>query len=76
MSFADSQVYSSETLAAGEETLALQNVKLENMDDRETMEKELKDNLNQTFPRCRVKIICLLLFQEELYIYIFNGNSV
>ena len=57
MSFADSQVYSSETLAAGEETLALQGVKLENMDDRESMEKELKDNLNQTHPRCHLKII-------------------
>ena len=57
MSFADSQVYSSETLAAGEETLALQGVKLENMDDRESMEKELKDNLNQTYPKCHLKII-------------------
>lgn len=57
MSFADSQVYSSDTLAAGEETLAIQGVKLENMDDRESMEKELKDNLNQTHPRCHWKII-------------------
>ncbi len=44
MSLSNSQVFSSDTLAAGVETLAAQGVKVESTPDREEMQKELQDS--------------------------------
>lgn len=44
MSLSKSQIFSSDTLAAGVDTLAAQGVKLERTPDRVEMQKELQDS--------------------------------
>ena len=45
MAFAESQIWSSDTLAAGVDTLMAQGIKIEpTADDRDAMEKELQEN--------------------------------
>ena len=52
MALADSQVFSSETLAAGLDTLREQGVKMEpSPEDREAMERELQDMLLENNPQ-------------------------